>query len=115
MRNDREGCLQLLVANQAIGCTPVNAEGYGFAVETRVGDERVIWSSRTIDERRVVDHFVVWSSASPNGRRVEPVIREGVVNLLWIMEPGEAPWGYQSIAADGALLNDHSFVGLSVD
>ena len=110
---DRRRCLQLVVAHRAIGCIPVNAEGYGFSATTRVGDERVIWSSRSTDNRPAVDHYVVWSSVSPDGRRVEPVIREGVVNLLWIMEPGEAPWGYQSVAADGTLLADRSFVGLS--
>jgi hypothetical protein len=112
-------CLQLVVAGQPLGCIRLNAgsgQEYGFGVAVRAGTERVIWRASTMtDEEPPVGHFVVWSSASPNGRRVDPIRYGDVESLLWIMEPGEAPWGYQTIGPDGTLVDSWSYVGLPAD
>jgi len=111
-------CMQPVVANQALGCLPLDAargELQGLGAVIRIGDERVIWQATTIAEDEPVDHFVVWSSAFPSGRRLDPITHSDAQNLLWIMEPGEAPWGHQEIASDGTLLSSTSYVGLSAD
>jgi hypothetical protein len=108
-------CLQLVIGDEPLGCIGVGAENRGFGAVTRVDDQRVIWQASTIDDLPPVDHFVVWSNASPNGRPLDPINHSNVENLLWIMEPGEAPWGYQAIAPDGTLLAQTSFVGLPAD
>ena len=109
-------CLQLIVDDTAVGCIPINrtdASTYGFNTAARAGTERVIWDARTItDDQPTPDRFVVWSSTSPLGRRIEPVIHDGTVSIVWVMHPGEAPWGFQSVADDGSLIDSRSFVGL---
>ena len=106
-------CLQLVVGDEPLGC--IGARMSGFGAVNRVDDQRVIWQASIIDDNAPVDHFVVWSNASPNGRQLDPINHSNVENLLWIMEPGEAPWGYQAIAPDGTLLAQTSFVGLPAD
>jgi hypothetical protein len=108
-------CLQLVIGDQPLGCIGIGAENRGFDAVTRVDEQRVIWQANTTDDNPPVDHFVVWSNASPNGRHLDPINHSNVENLLWIMEPGEAPWGYQAIAPDGTLLAQTSFVGLPAD
>lgn len=112
-------CLQLVVDDRPLGCIRVGAEAgreYGFGATTRVGDERVIWQGRTMTtDGPSVDHFVVWSSASPSGRRVDAVRYADVENLIWVMQPGEAPWGYQSVGPDGTLVDHWSYVGFPAD
>lgn len=112
-------CLQAVVANQRIGCTRVDAADdtfYSSSIVTRVGDERIIWQSATPpDPDRPVDHYVVWSTSSPDGRRIEPITYEDSLNMFWMMQPGEAPWGYQAIAPDGTLIAARSYVGLPAD
>jgi hypothetical protein len=106
-------CLQAVVAAQPLGCTEV---GSFFQAVTRAGDERVIWRADTISSaRQPTDHFVVWSNVSPEGRRLDPIVHDRIENLLWIMAPGEAPWGHQAIAADGTLISHWSYVGLPAD
>jgi hypothetical protein len=90
-----------------------NGNDYGYGAIVRVGNERVIWKASTItDTETSVDYFVVWSTTAPHGRRLEPITYRDVNSLLWIMEPGEAPWGYQAIAADGTLIEQWAHVGL---
>lgn len=112
-------CLQLVVVDQPLGCITLAAapgEEYGFGAVARVGGERVIWSASTMtDAEPAVSHFVVWSSASPNGHRIEPIRYGDVESLLWVMGPGEAPWGYQTIGLDGSLVASWSYVGLPAD
>jgi hypothetical protein len=108
-------CLQLVIGDEPLGCIGVDAENRSFGAVTRVDEQRVIWRASTIDDLSPVDHFVVWSNASPSGRRLDPINHSNVENLLWIMEPGEAPWGYQTIAPDGTLLAQTSLVGLPAD
>lgn len=110
-------CLQPVVVDQPLGCIPVDASDnrFGFTAVTRVDDQRVIWQADTINDQAPIDHFVIWSTASPNGRRLEPIVHRDVENLLWIMEPGEEPWGYQAIAPNGTLIRYSSHVGLPAD
>jgi hypothetical protein len=116
--SDRPGttCVQPVVADQPLACVPVDAPAgnvQGGAV--RAGGERVVWQGSTIDPDATVDHYVVWSTASPDGRRIDPIVHGSVEHFLWIMQPDEAPWGYQSIARDGTLISQTSFVGLPAD
>lgn len=110
-------CLQLVVGSTPIGCVGVDPPpggSHGFSAAVRTEDARVVWRAETTpaDPDQVPDHYVVWSSSAPSGRRVEPIVRDAVTNLVWIMEPGEQPWGVQTIAADGTLLRAESLVGL---
>lgn len=109
-------CLQAIVADQPLGCIRIDPEPgawYGFTAVARAGDERVIWQVNTgTDEDRPADHYVVWSNTSPDGRRLDPIAYGDTQSLLWIMEAGEAPWGYQVIAPDGTLVTQQSYVGL---
>ena len=49
------------------------------------------------------------------GRTVDPIVAADNAILVWIMEPGEAPWGVQAIAPDGTLGAFTSYVGLPAD
>lgn len=110
-------CVQAVVDDQALGCVPFDVAPsqvlYGQTASTRVGSQRVIWQLSSIDETvPSIDHFIVWSSAFPDGRRIDPIVGAGFSNLLWIMEPGEEPWGFQLIGDDGALVSHETLVGL---
>ena len=109
-------CVKLVVGDMGIGClgpdgTDGAASGYGATV--RNDETRIIWRGATESGSFFeVDHFVVWSSSSPGGRRLEPVVEFDTTHLIWVMKPGEAPWGVQWINAEGGLLHSQSFVGL---
>lgn len=111
---DPRPCLQMLFAGVPVGCIRVGAESgswYGFDAWARVGVERLVWRGESVQDTPA-DRYVVWSSASPSGRIIEPIVYDDVENLVWLMEPGEEPWGYQTIAADGSLREYRSLVGL---
>lgn len=112
-------CLQLVVVEQPLGCITLAAapgDVNVFGAVARVGGERVIWRASTMtDAEPPVSHFVVWSSTSPDGRRLDPIRYGDVESLLWVMDPGEAPWGYQTIGPDGSLVASWSYVGLPAD
>jgi hypothetical protein len=109
--NDGLPCAQLTVAGETAGCVHYGmgdgATGYGAAAR-RVGDVRYV----DLRSGSGVSGFVVWSSVSPDGRRVEPIRAAGNAILVWIMQPGEAPWGVQILDERGRLGNAVSFVGL---
>ncbi len=110
------GCVTLVVGDIGIGCLgPDGTDGAasGWSARVRNDETRIIWNGVTASGSfSDVDHFVVWSSASPDGRRLEPIVESGTTHLIWVMEPGEAPWGVQWIDENGGLLNAQSFVGL---
>lgn len=102
-------CAEVTVADVATGCIPVGAGEFGYSSRAlRVDDVRYV-DLRTSEAAR---EFVVWSSASPSGRSIEPIVAAGNAILVWIMEPGEEPWGVQAIGSDGELGFAKSFVGL---
>lgn len=103
-------CAQLTIADTTLTCLQTSmAEGFGHSARAlRVGDLRVV------DLRTGPDatDFVVWSSVSPGGRSIEPIAAAGSSILVWIMQPGEEPWGVQVIGPGGFLGTSVSFVGL---
>ena len=111
-------CLQMVFRGASLGCletAPEPGQGYGWDVQVRVGDGRMIWLSQSAadwgSERRP-DRYIVWSSSSPDGRRVEPFVYGATISLIWEMRPGEEPWGVDTLDADGLLITSRSFVGL---
>ncbi len=43
---------------------------------------------------------------------IDHIDESGVTNLVWTVDPGEAPRGIQTIATDGSLLDTETLVGL---
>jgi hypothetical protein len=112
-------CLQLVVSGAPLGCINVGADSgssYGWGATARVGGGRVVWRAATVQsDVNNPDHYVVWSSASPGGRRIDPFAYQDTLSLVWVLEPGEEPWGVQSIAADGTRIKVESLVGLPAE
>ncbi len=79
-----------------------------MARAARVADTRFIQVTTDPSARE----FVVWSNVSPSGRSVEPVVAADNAILVWIMEPGEEPWGVQALDPTGELGFAIPFVGL---
>ena len=103
------GCAQLTVSNVAASCLHHENATWGYmARAARVEDTRFV-EVRTDPSAR---EFVVWSSHAPTGRSVEPIHAADNSILVWIMEPGEEPWGVQVIGPNGELGIATSFVGL---
>lgn len=114
---DGRRCAQLTLLDVSTDCI---ANDYGGPLSTgwgyggrilRVDDVRVIEFRTNPSTRR----FVVRSSRSPSGRPIAPIVAADNAILVWVMEPGEAPWGVQAIAPDGTLGAAASFVGLPGD
>lgn len=105
-------CVQLVVNDVPWDC--IEASSGVRSIPLRVDDLRVVWLTVSDDDgiAAVADHFVVWSSVDPDGRRIEPITAGGSAHLVWVMQPGEAPWGVQTVAADGTLYTATSMVGL---
>ena len=108
-------CIQLVIDTVGLGCIETDPDpgtSLGLSAAVRSGDVRIFWRARTTNEEPdALSHFVVWSSLSPNGRRVEPVKASGTTHLIWPMETNEAPWGIQTVAADGTLIQTTNLVG----
>ncbi len=111
-------CLQMVFRGAPLGCletSPTPGRGYGRDVQVRVGDGRMIWLTRSTgdwESERRPDRYIVWSSSSPAGRRIEPFVYGATISLIWEMQPGEEPWGVDTLDADGLLIESRSFVGL---
>ena len=111
-------CLQMVFRGAPLGCleaSPLPGQGYGLNVQVRVGDGRMIWLSQSTadwDAERRPDRYIVWSSSSPDGRRIEPFGYGATISLIWEMQPGEEPWGIDTLDADGLLISSRSLVGL---
>ena len=118
-------CLELTMHGAPWFCMSVE-RGMGMGTNLAVDGDRVIWRARSYGEvvaddaaeladHRGPDRFVVFSSVSPTGRVIEPIVVEGVISLVWLMEPGEVPWGYQEVDAVGRLIQAHSLLGLPAE
>lgn len=110
----RSSCLQPVIDDTPLGCIPIDAPdaAHRNGTQARVGGKRVIWLGRQTGAIPQIARYVVWSSTSPAGRTIEPIEYDGVQNLLWIMQPGEEPWGFQEILPDGSLYEAVPLVGL---
>lgn len=108
-------CGQLTIEDSGLrtGCLGVSS-GASMVVPLRAGDLRIVWIVRTggTDEERGVDHAVAWSSASPEGKQIEAITLGGIEQVVWVMRPGEEPWGMQLIDARRRLVAVHDLVGL---
>ncbi len=103
------GCAQLTVADVISSCLHHEAGIGGYMGRAaRVADTRFI-EVRTDPSTRA---FVVWSNVARSGRSVEPIYAADNGILVWIMEPGEEPWGVQVLGPTGELAVAIPFVGL---
>lgn len=107
-----EACAQLTVEGVTMPCNHYGmGRGGHVSMALRSGDTRFIEALTDPTTREVI----VWSTFSPSGRSVAPLVAADNAILVWIMEPGEEPWGAQAIGPDGELEFTLGFVGLSGD
>ncbi len=99
-------CAQVIIADAPLDC--VHGGGGLSTSHARIGDTRFIGVYAGAD----VERAIAWSSASSSGRDLDVVVAGPGVAVVWIMEPGEEPWGIQLVRADGTLAWSPSYVGL---